>query len=46
MLEVLFGVLSTLADILAPTPATRWFWSVMVLIVVVVIIAAVTRSPI
>ena len=43
MLEVVYGILSMLADILV---ATRWFWTVMVLIVVVLIISVVTRSPV
>ena len=46
MLEELFGILSVLGDILAPTPATRWFWTVVLLTLVVVIIAAATKSPI
>jgi hypothetical protein len=33
--EFLFGVLATLGDILAPTPAVRWFIGVMVAIAIV-----------
>ena len=38
MLEVVFGILSTIGDILAPTPATRAFWSVVLLMLVVLLI--------
>jgi hypothetical protein len=33
--EFLLGVLMTLGDILAPTPAVRWFIGVVVAIVIV-----------
>lgn len=46
MLEVVLGVLSTVADILAPTPATRWFWAVLFLMLVVLVIAPTTKSSV
>jgi hypothetical protein len=45
MLEVVFGILSALGDVLAPTPGVRWFWAVVFLMIVVAIIAVVTKMP-
>jgi hypothetical protein len=46
MLEVLFGILSALGDIIAPTPAVRWFWAIIILMVLVVICVWITNSSI
>lgn len=43
--EVIFGILSTLGDILAPTPFVRAFWLVVLMIIVLAIVAYFTRMP-
>ena len=45
MLEVLFGILGILGDILAPTPAVRSFWCAVLLMLVLAAIAYITKMP-
>ena len=45
MLEVLFGILGVIGDILAPTPAVRTFWAVVAAMGVVALIAFLTHAP-
>jgi hypothetical protein len=44
MLEIVFGLLSTLGDIVAPTPAVRWFWAVFALMLLILAMAAIAKA--
>lgn len=44
MLEVMFGILSFLGDVLAPTKAVKWYYGVMLLIALLALVAVAAKS--
>jgi len=44
LLDVLVGILETLGDLLAPTPAVRTFWAVFAAMALIVAVLAISYA--